>query len=162
MLHRLYGLASWNRFYLISRTLGVEFGAPRILQSLAADRFFPLLWPFAKDAGPAENPKRAILLSGVIAYLTMAMESKVPRSPRDPAGSIRSNLKRFDIYSPNHPVNAWCSSLAHKINKTILKITRMVFPLRRLLMILAPAWPPAKEATAAGRMNFQLISDMEA
>jgi len=44
----------------------------------------------------------------------------------------------------------------------ILKMTRMLFPFSLELMILAPAWPPAKEATAAGRINSQLIFSMDA
>ena len=38
----------------------------------------------------------------------------------------------------------------------------MVAPLTRVLIILAPANPPAKEAAAAGSINHQLIVDMEA
>ena len=38
----------------------------------------------------------------------------------------------------------------------------MLFPFSLVLMILAPAWPPAKEATAAGRINIQLIFSMDA
>lgn len=57
-------------YYLISRTLGLAgvisatlssgmasfMGAPRILQSLAADRIFPFLLPFAKGTGEMNNP----------------------------------------------------------------------------------------------------------
>jgi len=43
-----------------------------------------------------------------------------------------------------------------------LKITRMLLPSRRLLMSLEPAWPPAKEAKAAGRINIQWILAIEA
>ena len=43
-----------------------------------------------------------------------------------------------------------------------LKMMRMFFPFIRVLMILAPARPPAKEATAAGRINSQLIFSMDA
>lgn len=43
-----------------------------------------------------------------------------------------------------------------------LKIIRILFALSLELIILAPAWPPAKEATAAGRINSQLILAMDA
>ncbi len=39
---------------------------------------------------------------------------------------------------------------------------RMFFPFILVLMILAPAKPPAKEATAAGRIKTQLIFCMDA
>jgi hypothetical protein len=43
-----------------------------------------------------------------------------------------------------------------------LKIFRMVAALTRVLMIPAPASPPAKEAAAAGSTNHQLMVDKEA
>ena len=48
-------------------------GAPRILQSLAADRIFPFLVPFSKGAGPTHNPRRAVLLSLIIAVATIGL-----------------------------------------------------------------------------------------
>jgi hypothetical protein len=48
-------------------------GAPRILQSLSADRIFPFLLPFSKGAGPTNNPRRGVLLSAGIAFLTVAL-----------------------------------------------------------------------------------------
>ena len=52
--------------------------------------------------------------------------------------------------------------MTHKTRRTTLKMVRMVLPLSRLLMILAPAWPPAKEATAAGRIKYQSTWPMDA
>jgi len=51
----------------VSSALASFLGAPRILQSLARDKVFPWLIPFGAGAGPAENPRRAILLAGAIA-----------------------------------------------------------------------------------------------
>ena len=51
----------------LSSAMASFLGAPRILQSLAGDRIFPWLVPFAKGAGAANNPRRGILLSGAIA-----------------------------------------------------------------------------------------------
>lgn len=71
----------------------------------------------------------------------------------------------FDYFVMNaayDPKKDRCNSLTHRMNKTILKMIRILLPLSRLLMMRAPAWPPAKEATAAGRMNFQSISAMDA
>ena len=51
----------------LSSAMASFLGGPRILQSLAADRIFPLLTPFAKGAGDGNNPRRAVLLSGIIA-----------------------------------------------------------------------------------------------
>jgi hypothetical protein len=48
-------------------------GAPRILQSLASDRIFPFLLPFAKGFGRAGNPRRGVLLSGAIALGTITL-----------------------------------------------------------------------------------------
>jgi amino acid transporter len=57
----------------LSSALASYLGAPRILQSLASDRVFKLLDPFAKGHGPASNPRRGVLLSTVIAFATIAM-----------------------------------------------------------------------------------------
>jgi amino acid transporter len=57
----------------LSSAMASFLGAPRILQSLAADRVFALLTPFAKGFGPAANPRRGVLLSAAIAYVTIAL-----------------------------------------------------------------------------------------
>jgi amino acid transporter len=56
----------------LSSAMASFLGAPRILQSLAADRSFSFLNPFAKGAGPLANPRRGVLLSAGIAYATVA------------------------------------------------------------------------------------------
>ncbi|UCF92777.1 MAG: amino acid permease [Desulfobacterales bacterium] len=57
----------------LSSAMASFLGAPRILQSLAGDRVFPFLLPFAKGAGPADNPRRGVLLSTGIALATIAL-----------------------------------------------------------------------------------------
>lgn len=57
----------------LSSAMASFLGAPRILQSLAADRVFPILGFFAAGSGPANNPRRGVLLAGVIAYVTIAL-----------------------------------------------------------------------------------------
>jgi len=57
----------------MSSAMASFLGAPRILQSLAADRIFNFLLPFAKGAGPSGNPRRGVLLSGGIACATIAL-----------------------------------------------------------------------------------------
>ena len=57
----------------LSSAMASFLGAPRILQSLAADRIFPFLVPFSKGAGPTNNPRRAVLLSLVIAAATIGL-----------------------------------------------------------------------------------------
>lgn len=51
----------------LSSALGSMMGAPRILQAIAKDRVLPVLTPFAKGSGPAGEPRRATVLSFVIA-----------------------------------------------------------------------------------------------
>ncbi|NNL77180.1 MAG: amino acid permease, partial [Desulfobacterales bacterium] len=57
----------------LSSAMASFLGAPRILQSLAADRIFPFLNPFAKGFGPTENPRRGVILSAGIAYVTIGL-----------------------------------------------------------------------------------------
>jgi len=57
----------------LSSAMASFMGAPRILQSLAEDRLFRWLMPFAKGSGPLHNPRRGILLAGAIALATISL-----------------------------------------------------------------------------------------
>ncbi len=57
----------------LSSAMASFLGGPRILQSLAADRIFPFIVPFATGAGPTNNPRRAVLLTTGIALATIAL-----------------------------------------------------------------------------------------
>ena len=51
----------------LSSALASFLGAPRILQSLASDQVFPWLGAFAAGAGPAGNPRRAVVPTFAVA-----------------------------------------------------------------------------------------------
>ncbi|MFT5698986.1 MAG: amino acid transporter [Desulforhopalus sp.] len=55
----------------LSSAMASFMGGPRILQSLAIDRIFPLLTFFAKGSGVTNNPRRAAALTGLIALFTI-------------------------------------------------------------------------------------------
>jgi len=57
----------------LSSAMASFLGAPRILKSLASDKIFPFLNPFAKGYGPSDNPRRGVLLSFGIAVVTVFM-----------------------------------------------------------------------------------------
>jgi amino acid transporter len=57
----------------LSSAMASFLGAPRILQSLAGDKIFPLLNLFAAGDGLQSNPRRAVLLSLAIALLTITV-----------------------------------------------------------------------------------------
>jgi amino acid transporter len=57
----------------LSSAMASFLGGPRILQSLAADRIFAFIVPFAKGAGPMNNPRRAVLLTTGIALATIGL-----------------------------------------------------------------------------------------
>lgn len=57
----------------LSSAMASFLGAPRILQSLAGDRIFSFLMPFAKGYGATGNPRRGVLLSAAIALATIAL-----------------------------------------------------------------------------------------
>ncbi len=57
----------------LSSAMASFLGAPRILQSLAADKVFPPLNPFAAGHGPTGNPRRGVLLATVIAFATIGL-----------------------------------------------------------------------------------------
>ncbi|MEE4165689.1 MAG: amino acid permease [Desulfocapsaceae bacterium] len=56
----------------LSSAMASFLGAPRILQSLAADRIFSFLNPFSVGHGDTNNPRRGLLLSGTIALLILS------------------------------------------------------------------------------------------
>ncbi len=57
----------------LSSAMASFLGAPRILQSLSADRIFPFLLPFAQGVGPTNNPRRGVYLSAGIAFATVGL-----------------------------------------------------------------------------------------
>lgn len=57
----------------LSSAMASYLGAPRILQSIASDKLFSFLTPFAQGHGPTRNPRRGVLLSTLIAVLTIAV-----------------------------------------------------------------------------------------
>ena len=57
----------------LSSAMASFMGAPRILQSLAADRIFKILTPFSVVSQPSGNPRRGVLISAVIAFATIAL-----------------------------------------------------------------------------------------
>jgi amino acid transporter len=57
----------------LSSALASFLGAPRIFQSLARDEVFPVLRGFARGSGPADNPRRAVLLTGGIALAVIGL-----------------------------------------------------------------------------------------
>ncbi len=52
----------------LSSALGSFLGAPRVLQSLARDPILLLLKPFAKGTLQGDEPKRALILVGIMTY----------------------------------------------------------------------------------------------
>ena len=57
----------------LSSALASFLGAPRILQALASDRLFKPLTYFATGHGPTQNPRRGVVITGVIALATIAI-----------------------------------------------------------------------------------------
>jgi len=55
----------------LSTALGSYLGAPRVLQAVARDRLLPLLKPFAAGSGSADEPRRALWLTGLIAVAVL-------------------------------------------------------------------------------------------
>ncbi|MFT5122942.1 MAG: amino acid transporter [Kiritimatiellia bacterium] len=55
----------------LSSALGSMMGAPRILQAFARDRIILPLKPFAKTSGKANEPRRATILTFVIAQISV-------------------------------------------------------------------------------------------
>ena len=57
----------------LSSAMASFLGGPRILQSLAADKIFPVLTLFAEGSGETNNPRRAVLLTGAIAVAVILL-----------------------------------------------------------------------------------------
>ena len=59
----------------LSSAMASLLGAPRIIQSMASDRVYPLIGTFARGEGPQNNPRRAAVLTLVIALITVLLGS---------------------------------------------------------------------------------------
>lgn len=59
----------------LSSAMASMLGAPRIMQSMAADRVFPLMGGLARGHGPSGNPRNALVVSLGIAVLTIGLGS---------------------------------------------------------------------------------------
>ncbi|QVL35696.1 amino acid permease [Aminirod propionatiphilus] len=57
----------------LSSALGSMMGAPRVLQAFAADDVFSRLRPFAKGSGPAREPRRATIVTFLIAQTAIVL-----------------------------------------------------------------------------------------
>lgn len=57
----------------LSSALASLVGAPRILQALAVDDVFPRIRFLAKDDGPSNNPRRAVVLATLIALAVVSL-----------------------------------------------------------------------------------------
>jgi len=57
----------------LSSAMASFMGGPRILQSLAADKIFPVLNIFAHGSGASNNPRRGTLLTAAIAFATISL-----------------------------------------------------------------------------------------
>ena len=55
----------------LSSALGSILGAPRVLQAVARDNILPPLRPFARGAAKGDEPRRAILATGILTFLVL-------------------------------------------------------------------------------------------
>jgi len=59
----------------LSSAMASFLGAPRILQSMASDRVYPLIGSFATGSGENNNPRRATVLTMGLALVTVSLGS---------------------------------------------------------------------------------------
>ena len=57
----------------LSSALASFLGAPRVLQALASDRLFKPFTYFAAGDGPTQNPRRGVVMTGIITLATIAL-----------------------------------------------------------------------------------------
>ena len=73
-----FSLAGWTMLVgvlaaTVSSALASTLGSPRVLQQLGQDQVLPRIETFAEGSGPANNPRRALFVSVVIALATVAV-----------------------------------------------------------------------------------------
>jgi amino acid transporter len=76
----MHSVAAWPSLIVagvfaatLSSALGSLLGAPRILQAFARDGVFKRLRFFAKGSGPANEPRRAIVLSALVSQAAISL-----------------------------------------------------------------------------------------
>ena len=60
----------------LSSAIGSFMGAPRVLQAVSRDRILPTLRPFAKGARKGDEPRRAIVFTGVLTFAVLAWAAR--------------------------------------------------------------------------------------
>ncbi|RME04742.1 MAG: amino acid permease [Planctomycetota bacterium] len=63
----------------LSSALGSYLGAPRILQAVARDRVLRFLSPFAQGSGRGDEPRLALILTGILTLGTLLWAGNHPR-----------------------------------------------------------------------------------
>jgi len=62
----------------LSSALGSYLGAPRILQAVARDRLLGVLQPFARGSAQGDEPRPALILTGIITLIVLVWAGQMP------------------------------------------------------------------------------------
>lgn len=81
----------------ISSALGSYLGAPRILQAVARDRILGVIRPFAKGTARGDEPRRALLLTGLITLSVLWWAGN--ESGGGPLNAVASIITMFFLYT---------------------------------------------------------------
>jgi amino acid transporter len=72
----------------LSSALGSFMGSPRVLQALALDKILNWLNPFGKGEGTHNEPKRALLFTGIISFIILYVGGKEGIADGDGGGFL--------------------------------------------------------------------------
>lgn len=62
----------------LSSALGSLLGAPRVLQAMARDEIVPLIGPFARGTAVGDEPRRGVVLTGVVTFAVLVWSGYSP------------------------------------------------------------------------------------
>ena len=81
----------------LSSAIGSFVGGPRILQALARDRIFPVLRPLGVGSRKGDEPRRALVLTGVIVFGVLYLCGNDPTG--GPFNVVAAVITMFFLYS---------------------------------------------------------------
>ena len=81
----------------LSSALGSLLGAPRVLQAVARDPIIGLTRPFGKGAGASDEPRRALIVSGILTFAVLLLVGN--QSGGGPLNAMAAVISMFFLYS---------------------------------------------------------------
>lgn len=168
----------------LSSALGSMMGAPRVLQALGRDRIFPILTGFGKGSGARKEPRRATILTFLLAQAGILLGDLNAIAPIITMffmitygylnlATFYESLTKNPSYRPTFRLSHWTTALLGTVGCTAVMF--LIAPLWAAISIalmgglhwfvarkeIVSAWGDVSSGVAFGRARKNLLRLME-